>query len=154
MRSFTLAIAALGLTVIPAAAQDSPLPDLFSDVIDVRVVNVEVVVTDRKGNRITGLQPGDFELLVDREPVRIDYFTEIEDGRALAPTDTGVDNVPSLTADEPAGTNYLIFVDDLFAIQQRRNRVLTHLAQDLARRGARGLRRPRPHPDHGLDQFA
>ena len=135
MRSFTLAIAALGLTVIPAAAQESPLPDLFSDVIDVRVVNVEVVVTDRKGNRVTGLQPGDFELLVDREPVRIDYFTEIDDGRALAPTDAGVDNVPSLTADEPAGTNYLIFVDDLFAIQQRRNRVLTHLAQDLARLG-------------------
>ncbi len=135
MRFGTAVTSALILAAFPAVAQETQLPDLFSDVIDVRVVNVEVVVTDRKGNRITGLQPGDFELLVDREPVPIDYFTEIDDGRALAPTDAGVDNVPSLTADEPAGTNYLIFVDDLFAIQQRRNRVLTHLAQDLARLG-------------------
>ena len=135
MRSRKLAIAALGLAAVPGAAQESPLPDLFSDVIDVRVVNVEVVVTDRKGNRITGLQPGDFELLVDGAPERIDYFTEIEDGRALAPTDEGVDNVPSLTAEEPAGTNYLIFVDDLFAIKQRRNRVLKRLEQDLVQLG-------------------
>ena len=135
MRSCKLAIAALSLAAIPGAAQDSPLPDLFSDVIDVRVVNVEVVVTDRKGNRIHGLQAGDFELIVDRRPVRIDYFTEIDDGRALAPSDKGVGNVPSLTADEPVGTNYLIFIDDLFAIKQRRNRVLTRLERDLARLG-------------------
>ena len=131
MRFHHATIAALFLAAVPAAGQESPLPDLFSDVIDVRVVNVEVVVTDKKGNRIRGLQASDFELIVDRRPVRIDYFTEIDDGRALAPSDKGVDNVPSLTADEPVGTNYLIFIDDLFAIKQRRNRVLTRLERDL-----------------------
>ncbi len=131
MRSCTLAIAVLGLAAVPGAAQDSPLPDLFSDVIDVRVVNVEVVVTDRKGNRIRGLQASDFELLVDRRPVRIDYFTEIDDGRALATSDDQISNVPALAPDEPVGTNYLIFIDDLFAIKQRRNRVLTRLERDL-----------------------
>ena len=65
MKSCTLTIAALSLAAIPGAAQDNPLPDLFSDVIDVRVVNVEVVVTDKKGNRIRGLQAKDFELRVD-----------------------------------------------------------------------------------------
>ncbi|MCY3971427.1 MAG: hypothetical protein OXG74_15955, partial [Acidobacteria bacterium] len=65
------------LAALPAAPQDTPLPDLFADVIDVRVVNVEVVVTDRKGNRIRGLEASDFELRVDGEPVPIEYFTEI-----------------------------------------------------------------------------
>ena len=124
------------LAALPAAAQDSPLPDLFSDVIDVRVVNVEVVVTDRRGNRIPGLQPDDFELLVDGESVPIDYFTEIDEGRALAPAaPDGVRSVPALTPDEPVGTSYLVFVDDLFAIRQRRDRVLKRLGEDLAQLG-------------------
>jgi VWFA-related protein len=135
LRFHTPLAATLLLTAFPAAAQDNPLPDLFSDVIDVRVVNVEVVVTDRKGNRVRGLKPSDFELLVDGVPERIDYFSEIAEGRALALSDQSVGNVPSLAPDEPAGTSYLIFVDDLFAIQQRRNRVLKRLEQDLAQLG-------------------
>jgi hypothetical protein len=35
-----------------------------SDVVDVRVVNVEVVVTDSRGKRVNGLKPGDFRLEV------------------------------------------------------------------------------------------
>ncbi len=123
------------LVALPAAAQDSPLPDLFSDVIDVRVVNVEVVVTDRSGNRVRGLQPGDFELHVDGEPVPIDYFTEVDEGRALEASDEGVGSVPVLTPDEPVGTSYLVFIDDLFAIKQRRDRVLKRLEEDLVRLG-------------------
>ena len=123
------------LAALPAAAQDSPPPDLFSDVIDVRVVNVEVVVTDRSGNRIRGLQPDDFELRVDRRQVPIDYFTEIDEGRALEASGEGVGGIPALTPDEPVGTSYLVFIDDLFAIKQRRDRVLKRLEEDLIRLG-------------------
>ena len=135
MRFHTPFAATLLLAALPGAAQESPIPDLFADVIDVRVVNVEVVVTDRKGNRIRGLKASDFELRVDGEPVPIDYFTEIDDGRALATADQRVDGVPALLAGEPVGTNYLIFIDDLHAIQQRRNRVLKRLGQDLSHLG-------------------
>ena len=100
--------------------------------VDVRVVNVEVVVTDRKGNRIRGLEASDFELLVDGQPVPIDYFTEIEDGRARTSLDGGVGSVPSLTPDEPVGTNYLVFIDELSAIPRDRDRVLNGIEQDLA----------------------
>ena len=126
------ATAALGLTTLPAAAQVASLPELFDEVIDVRVVNVEVVVTDRKGNRIRGLDASDFELLVDGQPVPIDHFTEIDDGRAKLSLDDCVDNVPSLTPDEPVGTNYLIFIDELSAIPRDRDRVLKGLEHDLA----------------------
>ncbi len=131
MRFGTVA-SALVLAAFLAAAQDTPLPDLFADVIDVRVVNVEVVVTDRKGNRIRGLQASDFELQVDGSPTPIEYFTEIDDGRARTSVDDGVGNVPSLAPDEPVGTNYLVFIDELSAIRRDRDRVLNGLEQDLA----------------------
>lgn len=132
MKFHPIAAAALVLAALAAAAQESTLPDLFADVIDVRVVNVEVAVTDRKGNRIRGLEASDFELQVDGEPVPIEYFTEIDDGRARATHDASIGNVPSLTPDEPVGTNYLVFIDELSAIPRDRDRVLNGLEQDLA----------------------
>ena len=63
-------------------AQEPPpeFAGVFVEVLDVRVVNVEVVVTDRKGNRVQGLHPDDFSLLVDGEETSIDYFSEIAAG--------------------------------------------------------------------------
>ena len=137
------ALAALGLAASPGAGQDVPLPDLFTDTIDVRVVNVEVVVTDRDGNRVQGLLVGDFELLVDGEPVPIGYFTEIDEGVARAARadpdkaeDGGLQAVPSLAPDEPVRTNYLLFIDEFFAIRRDRDRVLKRLERDLAQLGA------------------
>lgn len=53
---FLVAVAAAAATLciaaVPLWGQESPLPDLFSDVTDVRIGNVEVVITDRKGNRV------------------------------------------------------------------------------------------------------
>ena len=72
MRSAASPFLALLLTALPAIGQEAPLPNLFSDVMDVRVVNVEAVVTDRKGSRVAGLEASDFELLVDGAPVPID----------------------------------------------------------------------------------
>ena len=139
MKSAGIPIASLLLATLPAASQETPLPDLFSDVIDVRVVNVEVVVTDRKGNRIRGLQASDFALWVDDEPVPIDYFTEIDEGVVRAAQDAqeeGLRAVPSLEPDAPVSTNYLLFIDDFFAVKRDRDRVLKRLERDLKQLGA------------------
>src|SRR5688572_6141379 len=75
LRPLACSVLILGLS-LPAAAQQSspqssdPSAEPFGEVIDVRVVNVEVVVTDREGKRVTGLQPGDFRLRVDGEEDR------------------------------------------------------------------------------------
>ena len=131
------AVAGLVLAVLPAAAQESPLPDLFSEVIDVRVVNVEVVVTDREGNRIRGLDAADFELRVDGESVPVDYFTEIDEGIARTNAEgDAIGAVSSLVAGEPVATNYLVFIDEYFAVRRDRDRVLERLEQDLGRLGA------------------
>ena len=76
----------------PLAAQQ-PAPEepasIFGETIDVRVVNVEAVVTDRQGNRVTGLGPGDFRLRVDGKEVPIEYFTEVRGGQAIAASEAG-----------------------------------------------------------------
>ncbi len=132
MRFLIVPFAVLGLAASPGAGQDVPLPDLFADTIDVRVVNVEVVVTDREGYRIQGLEASDFELLVDGRSVPIDYLTEVDEGRAVARHGDGVGNAPSLTPGEPVGTNYLLFIDELFAIRRQRDGFLNRLERDLA----------------------
>ena len=118
---------------VPAPAQQDDLPAVFTETIDVRVVNIEVVVTDREGNRVHGLEASDFELLVDGEPMPISYFTEIEESLARARAGAAVAGVPDLDPNTPVGTNFLVFVDDLFSIQRDRNRVLDRLEQDLWR---------------------
>ena len=128
-------LAAFLWAAAPAPGQEVEIPELFSETIDVRVVNVEVVVTDRRGNRVQGLKPSDFELLVDGEPTPIAYFTEIEDGLAQGVQDGDLAAVPSVDPDAPVGTNFLIFIDDLFSIERDRNRVLDRLRDDIGELG-------------------
>jgi VWFA-related protein len=113
----------------------------FVDTLDVQAVNVEVVVTDRKGNRVPDLTAADFRLLIDGQPVPLDYFTEIRDGRpvvapgaeepTLPPALSGVD------AGEEVGTSYLVFIDDYFSPLRLRNEALKVIARDLHLLGKR-----------------
>jgi len=52
----------------------------FSETIDVRVVNVDVWVTDRDGNPVTGLVASDFEVREDGYPVELSNFHEFAGG--------------------------------------------------------------------------
>jgi VWFA-related protein len=74
---FALATGLAALGARPATAQApaaEPPPALFGERVDVEVVNVDVVVTDRSGRRITDLSRDDFELRIDGQPVAIEYF--------------------------------------------------------------------------------
>ncbi len=127
----------LPLLVLPAAVGQTPppgpLPGGFSEIIDVRVVNLEVVVTDRDGIPVRGLGPDDLVLKVDGQEVPIEYFTEVLGGRAVRPPEGG-ETVPGLRAVEPGGrvgTSYLVFIDNFFSLAVDRNRVLRSLADSL-----------------------
>jgi len=56
----------------------------FIESVDVTVVNVEVYVTDKKGNRVNGLTRDDFDLFEDGKPVKITNFYAVEGGRPTA----------------------------------------------------------------------
>jgi VWFA-related protein len=134
--ALVLALAAGGPA--PADPQPSP-PAPFTESIDVRVVNVEAVVTDRKVERVRGLTAADFRLLVDGKEVPVDYFSEIADGAALpaAPALRQEGEPQPAPAPLPArsGRNLLIFIDESFVIAAQRDQVLQGLERDLARLG-------------------
>jgi len=110
------------LAVLPAAAQE------YTESIDVRVVNVETVVTDAQGQKVKGLTAADFRLLVDGREVPVEYFSEIEEGKAAAGREGAV------TPGGP-GRSYLVFLDDSFSIAAHRDSVLAGIAADLERLG-------------------
>lgn len=113
----------------------------FVDTLDVQAVNVEVVVTDRKGDRVEGLTAADFRLLIDGKPVPLDYFAEIREGRpVVAPGTEEADLPPALTdvgAGEEVGTSYLVFIDEFHSPRTLRNEALKVLARDLHLLGPR-----------------
>src|SRR5947207_15911391 len=61
-----------GLIALPLAAQEK-----LVESIEVRVVNVDVVVTDRAGNPVTGLTKDDFEILDNGKPQKIQNIYEV-----------------------------------------------------------------------------
>jgi VWFA-related protein len=120
-------------------AQEPGIGGAFVDTLDVQGVNVEAVVTDRRGQRVTGLAAEDFRLLVDGVAVPLDYFAEVRDGRAVvaSPDRPGAGPAalpPALTelgAGDEVGTNYLVFIDEFFSPYRLRNEALKVLARDL-----------------------
>lgn len=137
MRPFAARVTAafllsLGLATVASSQEDTS--GRFGDVVDVQVVNVEAVVLDRNGNRVYGLGPDDFRLLVDDREVPIDYFTEVQGGQAVAASfreGEAVQTLPSLDAGAPVGNSYLIFIDDYFGVATQRNLVLENLLAAL-----------------------
>lgn len=57
----------------------------FIDTVNVSVVNVDVYVTDKKGNRINDLTQKDFEIFEDGRPVAITNFYAVKEGRTVSP---------------------------------------------------------------------
>jgi VWFA-related protein len=120
-----------------APAANAP-QSVFGEQIDVRVVNVEVVVTDKQGNRVAGFTPDDFRLKVDGKVVPIEYFNEVRGGSAIALAESAasaVKGLPSLAAGSPVGTSYLVFIDNFFSVANRRDDVLRSLKDQLSRLG-------------------
>jgi VWFA-related protein len=133
MNALRFLLALVPAVVLPfsALAQDAPAepPSFFGEAIDVRVVNVEAVVTDREGKRVPDLKQGDFRLQVDGKEVPVSFFTEVRDGRPTA--------TPGAEAGEAVGTGYLVFIDDYFSTAVRRDEVLREIQKDLSRLGPR-----------------
>ncbi len=139
-RAAAIGLALAGVVAAAPAAQEEPAPEAlrgaFGEVLEVRVVNVEVVVTDRDGVPVRGLPATAFRLEVDGEETPIEYFTEVQGGQAVESGQagtTGADllDIPALVPGEPVGTSYLLFIDELFAIDRDRDQVLQEIAADL-----------------------
>ena len=117
----------------PARAQEpdalSSSEVAFGEEIDVRVVNLEVVVEDGEGRRVPGLRADDFLVLVDGEEVDVEYFTEVSQGRARSTS--GAETPPAVGEGDVVATNFLLFVDDERTLVAQRRPVLRGFADRL-----------------------
>jgi VWFA-related protein len=62
-----------------------PAAPTFRESVEVRVMDLDVSVTDSKGNPITDLTKDDFHVSVDGKPIPIDYFARVAEGTIHAP---------------------------------------------------------------------
>ena len=133
MKLRTAILALLAATSLHAQESPGALPGVFGEVLDVRVVNLEVVVTDRDGVPIFGLGPDAFDLKIDDESVPIEYFSEVRAGVAgtAKQEEPVLPGLPALTVGQPVGTSYLVFIDEYFSIARDRDRVLEAMKSDL-----------------------
>jgi VWFA-related protein len=117
----------------PAApAERNPSLPPFSESVDVSVTNVDVFVTDSKGQRVAGLTAADFEVKQDGIPQTITNFYAVtggkvllEDGKTVAlDTTESVDEVPQVVK-----AHYVFYVDNLNIQPQNRNRMFKRLKE-------------------------
>jgi VWFA-related protein len=131
-----LTIPALSLVSFPLAAQPAAeISDDFIESIDVRVVNVEAVVTDRQGKRVRDLSPKDFRLLVDGKEVALDYFTEVVNGEAAPAVPGKAQGAVPQPVEGVVGRSVLVFVDKAFSLGTQLDVVVDRIEQELANLG-------------------
>ncbi|HEV2843742.1 MAG TPA: VWA domain-containing protein [Thermoanaerobaculia bacterium] len=133
LRIFAVAL----LTALGGAALHTQTPpeSTFGEAVEVNVVNVDVYVTDKSGQRITGLAKTDFELLEDGKPVAITNF-EVVTGRAAgaeaAPAPVPAPGAPAARAPEDA-LNLVVLFDNSNMKPAGRNRAARQLREFLTR---------------------
>ena len=132
---------ATALTLCAAGAlsqqRTEPMPT-FSESVEVRVLNLDVDVTDGKGNPITDLKREDFTLKIGKNVVPIDYFSLVNDGALHAPDLATATPEQTLAAykkgdDAYVPRNFLVYVDLGYLPPGYRNRSLNAI-RDLATR--------------------
>ena len=120
------------LTTGPLLGQSARRGELMES-IDVRVVNVDVVVTDRRGRPVEGLEAGDFRIFESGRPVEVSHFYAHSQSGAAEPLDGSSPSGASAAAVSPDGRErsaftVAIYLDERNLEPNQRVRV----AQDLA----------------------
>lgn len=116
-RTLSLAALLLLLSSSPRPVLAQTPEETFTDEIEVSLVNLEVVVTDKKGKPMAGLTREEFEVY--------------EDGKLVEITNFFAESGPAATVEGKAETrpidqrlNLVVFVDDYNTEQESRNAIL------------------------------
>jgi VWFA-related protein len=130
-----LPLLALLLVIASAASAQHTLPRM-QESIEVSLANVDVVVTDKKGNRVRGLTVADFELLDDRKPQVITNFAEYTPEAAnVAEGTVGVDEAAARTA--PATPRTIVIFAENFVLAPFHTKPLFARLRETVRRMVR-----------------
>ncbi len=127
-------------------AQAQPASETFGETIDVRVVNVDVWVTDRDGDPVTGLTADDFEVRENGRPVELSNFFEFTDGldastrereastfRDRRPRQSDLDRfIPAEPPPPEHRLSLMVYIDNNNLTPTDRNRLLPFLRNFLS----------------------
>jgi VWFA-related protein len=116
------------------AAGKPPAAETFGEAIDVSVVNLDVFVTDKKGQPLTGLRQEDFEVREDGKPVSISNFYAESRGTAAAPaTAQTAAAVAPTAAERPVAQRLrlVVYVDDVNLSAANRLHILQNVGRFL-----------------------
>ncbi len=147
MKRTLVLFAAISLTAQMAAQgklqpQTDPAPPPVSMNIDVRIINIDVVVTDRRGNPIAGLTKDDFEIRENNVPKPITNFYEVAGSQAKNVVADSVPNAPVPPAQPAAPQSsedipdnmkrrIIFYIDNLSLAPFNRNRVFKDMKEFL-----------------------
>ena len=129
----------LVLLIVPllarAEAAGQEAGGLFFDTVDVRVANIEVIVTDKEGRPVSDLTAGDFEVLEDGEPVELTNFFAVENrGVKGAGEEAATSSELLFYSPETRRLNLVLLVDDLNMRPENRNAVFDEVERFLRER--------------------
>ncbi|HEX5134335.1 MAG TPA: VWA domain-containing protein, partial [Thermoanaerobaculia bacterium] len=119
----------------PASPSDSSHLPPISERVEVSVTNVDVIVTDSKGNRVPGLTREDFEVIQDGVPQAITNFYAVAGGKLLLEDGKTVPlDSPAAEAEVPRElkTRYIVYIDNLNIQPQNRNRMFKRLKEFIS----------------------
>ena len=115
--AISFAVAAL-LSADARAQLEMPRVD---EIVEVRIINLDVVVTDERGNHVRGLTKADFEVFEDGKPQEITNFSEYT-------LDSAVEGSESAALPPPA-RRIVVFVDVVSTSTFERKRACAALAE-------------------------
>lgn len=116
-----------------SGAASGQQPPSFTEEVEVRVMDIDVVVSGRDGRPVTDLRREDFTIRIDGKPVPIDYFARVDEGTIHAPDLATASPDQVLAAYRRGGEafvprHFLMYVD------------VGHLAPNARKRGLEALR--------------
>ena len=142
MRSKAPAIALLLATAVALGQEAAPAPQVpvFSERVEVRVLDLDVDVTDSKGQPVTDLKREDFTVKIGGKAMTIDYFARVADGTIHSPDLATASPDQVLAAYTKGGEatvprNFLIYIDLGFISPGIRNRSINALSDFVTRLG-------------------
>lgn len=121
-----LALVMVG-SAVPLFAQgsQSTAPAPYIETFDVRLHDLDVIVTDRAGKSVTGLRKEDFEVTENGAPQTVTNFTFYgESSGATTSAPNGV--VTAAENDEGSARRFVFFIDELALHPYTRNKLIVH----------------------------
>jgi VWFA-related protein len=102
----------------------------FGEAIEVRIHNIDVIVTDRAGTPVTGLRKEDFELLEDGKRQNITNFAEYAE-RAASVVPAAAPAAAAAPAPQPPPARHIVFFVDEMSMHPSNRETLAKSAEQM-----------------------